>query len=874
MKKAIKYFSLILFFTGLIPQGFAQWQTQSFKLNAGWNAIYTHVDAKHTTIGQLVQGNGIEEVWMWNPKLSTLQYIQSPDQPLDNSTRWTRWQSADSSGSSMQRLIGNAAFLVKAERAVVWSIKGQPVPPRLQWTSTGLNFIGFSTLSDSPPIFSNFLNPVNGFGAGAQIFSYPGGELSATNPKEIFTLNSSNVNRGEAYWVRATGYNRYYGPFELGLQDWGGVRFGEDLSSYKIILKNTTQNELTVSMALQDSETGPNVEGVSVVAGTPPIIVRGDYNFTTLTHEYSPLNDSPKSWTLKPKGQPGSAVEIFLGAHWAKLSGSAGDLFAGILRFTDNLGYLQTDLPLSVIKPSTTGLWVGEASVNKVRHGMQIFKKSIVEGEAKAAVVGTTSNPITVSWLKREAVQTKLDGETYVSSDAGYHLIKTKSYTNVSVGDALWLPPEDENDNLLTAPENYWLARPHHEAFVQGWYYTQSTGFVVATGDKSVIDMKFVKRFAPNLPSGFTVVEDPSTSEWHYMQDKDYLAVLQGDALEPPANDEDGTALAVPLDYWEVISGTMQGDGTPAWGGGASGINAKIPGNITLKWRKISPESTVYEWVTIDNDQQTLLEHEYKTVSKSVTQDQRLSEIEIFTSENMTPGDWFIMNTPYRPPFDWEGTKVQADSGSYVVAHTDTSWGSVAKPMSLRLIVHNNAATTPVANLLQRVYIGINKNNGSQLLSTGVGLLPESMPKIRRVSSVHLPWSEANLPWEFSGSFAKGGTLRATVTVAHDDHASNPFLHTYHPDHDNLDSRFEEKLKQGQESFEIKREIILRLGGSLPGFKGLTQGGSSILGEYEEIITLTGKAKLSGAGYEKRQYGMNGIVAFKRITPVNTLRTE
>ena len=179
MKIAIKYFYLIIFLAGLVDQGFAQWQTQKFTLNQGWNAIYTHVDPKHTTIEQLAQGDGIEEVWMWRPKLSTMQYIQSPDQPLNTSSHWSSWKSSDPVGSSLQRMIGNAAFLVKAIQPVVWSIKGKPVPPRYQWTSTGLNFIGFSTpvatQSVSPPVFSNFLNPVNGFGLKSQIFAYSGG---------------------------------------------------------------------------------------------------------------------------------------------------------------------------------------------------------------------------------------------------------------------------------------------------------------------------------------------------------------------------------------------------------------------------------------------------------------------------------------------------------------------------------------------------------------------------------------------------------------------------------------------------------------------------------------------------------------------------
>ena len=210
---------------------------------------------------------------------------------------------------------------------------------------------------------------------------------------------------------------------------------------------------------------------------------------------------------------------------------------------------------------------------------------------------------------------------------------------------------------------------------------------------------------------------------------------------------------------------------------------------------KNSPESAEYKTVTVDG-QPTLFRYDYKTISKTVSKTvipQRLAESDIFTSD-MASGVWVIVDPPTQPPFNWEGTKSEADSGSYVVSQTDTSWGAVDKPMKLRLIVHNNDSTTPSANLLQRIYIGNDKNNNSQLLSTRVELLSDDTPEVRRISSVHLPWSEKNAPLPLSGSFSKGGTLTTTVIVDYDDQASNPFLHTYHPDHDNLDSRFENKL--------------------------------------------------------------------------------
>jgi hypothetical protein len=99
-------------------------------------------------------------------------------------------------------------------------------------------------------------------------------------------------------------------------------------------------------------------------------------------------------------------------------------------------------------------------------------------------------------------------------------------------------------------------------------------------------------------------------------------------------------------------------------------------------------------------------------------------------------------------------------------------------------------------------------------------------------------------------------------------------LHTYHPDHDNFDARFESKLPQGIESYQINREVKILLNGSQAGFAGIAMGGSVLSGEYEEIITLSGKKKISGDGNETRQYGMKGSINFRRITPLATLRTE
>ena len=46
------------------------------------------------------------------------------------------------------------------------------------------------------------------------------------------------------------------------------------------------------------------------------------------------------------------------------------------------------------------------------------------------------------------------------------------------------------------------------------------------------------------------------------------------------------------------------------------------------------------------------------------------------------------------------------------------------------------------------------------------------------------------------------------IVTKYNDRISNPFIHAYHPDHDNLDAKFENELVQGYESWGINRNEI------------------------------------------------------------------
>lgn len=356
----------------------AQWLTQTVRLKPGWNAVFLHVDASYTTLDELIPNaaDPVAEIWLWRPTPTTMQFVDSPDLPRAQSSRWSVWTAARGDGDTLTRLIGNAAYLVRNSSTAdkVWTIKGRPVPPDYNWTSTGLNFVGFSTPAAGALTFDKFLAPAPGLDParsvvnGVQIIRYPGGDLDTNNvnPRIVSPIEARSVvvNRGEAFWIRANTnyYNRYYAPVAVSLQNPSGVHFGDSLGTYAIRFKNLTASNRTVTLNLAPSETPPT--GQTLPVAQPPLLVRGDRNPTNFTYAYTAL--SGNTFTLAPDGSPGAELEVVLGLNRAALTAVGGSLYAGVLRITDNAGFEQIDLPVTATVPNRGGLWVGNASVTQV----------------------------------------------------------------------------------------------------------------------------------------------------------------------------------------------------------------------------------------------------------------------------------------------------------------------------------------------------------------------------------------------------------------------------------------------------------------------------------------------------------------------------
>jgi len=369
----------------------AQWKTESFRLTPGWNAIFLHIDVKYADLETLVSSTQISEVWLWTPAFTSRQFISSPDVPTNVGSNWLSWQQSDPSAATLHRMTGNAAYLVKFDGPsdIIWQVRGIPVPPVYRWSSDGENFLGLSTPEGTEPDFEALLAEEPTLASNIELFQYVGGDL-ANNPVQVIGFRTTPVTRGQAFWMKAPNFNSYFHPFDLSLQRSGGVDFVGTTAQYTVRVRNRTDSNLTVTLALLNSESPPaqelldsgapsiypnslpGIEYNTPIAELPPVVVRGALDTNTLTFPATSLSSTDHTVILAPEGELGSEADVVLGIDLAALGGNAGDLFAGFIRFTDSLGHASIDVPVRVVKQSREGLWVGEARVNQVENSNSV----------------------------------------------------------------------------------------------------------------------------------------------------------------------------------------------------------------------------------------------------------------------------------------------------------------------------------------------------------------------------------------------------------------------------------------------------------------------------------------------------------------------
>ncbi len=345
---------------------FAQWETVSYNLKGGWNAIYLPGEVDYDTLENIFPpSTNVTAVWRWNPNPNPIQVGTSSVVPAAGTPEWQVWTRATGDADTLISLPGQSAYLIEcsgtAGDSTTVNITQKVQPPRYSWVRNGANLLGFpARLSGNYPLFTDYFAtfPV-AIASNSKIFKYEGGPLGPGNPVQVFSPSTERLDRTKAYWFEAPVVGNFYAPLEVAPSRLDGLHFGRTDSLIKVRVRNRTAATVNLTVSPVSSAAAPT--GTEQITGDVPLTFRefdsgaGEYVFNPVTGAI-PVTIGPQS-----------AVELGFGVDRTQMTGTADALYASLLRFTDGGNLMDVALPVSARVATLAGLWIGEATVSNVQ---------------------------------------------------------------------------------------------------------------------------------------------------------------------------------------------------------------------------------------------------------------------------------------------------------------------------------------------------------------------------------------------------------------------------------------------------------------------------------------------------------------------------
>ena len=190
------------------------------------------------------------------------------------------------------------------------------------------------------------------------------------------------------------------------------------------------------------------------------------------------------------------------------------------------------------------------------------------------------------------------------------------------------------------------------------------------------------------------------------------------------------------------------------------------------------------------------------------------------------------------------------------------SGSTTSRPFPINVLIHMDGSGVP--RMLRQVFVGrlVTNTNPLGIAINEARILGASVSDVKpnRYYAPMMPAGSAVVAG--TGSFAPGSSTLWTITHAYNDPV-NPFVHTYHPDHDNLDAKFQ-PLGNGKESYTVTRTCTFSFTSSPPDGSTVTGWGTTVLGgNYSETLT----------GLHKNTLTVSGRFAMRRISEIANLDT-
>ncbi len=182
----------------------------------------------------------------------------------------------------------------------------------------------------------------------------------------------------------------------------------------------------------------------------------------------------------------------------------------------------------------------------------------------------------------------------------------------------------------------------------------------------------------------------------------------------------------------------------------------------------------------------------------------------------------------------------------------------------LRYLIH--VADDGTTRVLSQVFMGpmAAAPHDFGLCLSEAGLKADAKSAARRIVATHMP---LDLALGGTGNFGMGSSLACTIATPFDD-PTNPFVHQYHPDHDNKSGQT--ALVAGQESYTVTRAVTFTFTAAPPAGGSATGWGSSVIGgTYGEVVSGLHRDSVGvGTGDGLR---LTGTFELRRASELGTL---
>jgi hypothetical protein len=206
-------------------------------------------------------------------------------------------------------------------------------------------------------------------------------------------------------------------------------------------------------------------------------------------------------------------------------------------------------------------------------------------------------------------------------------------------------------------------------------------------------------------------------------------------------------------------------------------------------------------------------------------------------------------------------------SVSQVSNNVDTTPGSsaVSRSFALQYLVHLDADQQ--ARLLRQAFVGQLTSAGNPM---GVAVIESRVLGFADATVSPLRFYAPIMPVDATdpvaaGTFASGAAVTFAILHGYTD-AANPFVHTYHPDHDNRDAKYSPStLPEGEESYSITRTVTFEFSAEPPDGSTVLGWGTTILGgTYTETLTEL----------NARPIQVSGTFSMRRISEIAEIDTS